>query len=548
MKVYAPKHVIIRTLNSLPPSATSLTFSKRFNQNIATLPHSLAHLNFPVTDHTFKLPQLPTALKHLTLGSPFYSFTSLTHLLLIRNSSNSLLVNHLPPKISQLNAIYFYLPNSNLSPMPHLTHLALYDVIDNIPPSVTHLRLYKISNFSLPPALTHFSLEGSVDSPAPISFPISTRYLSFGNMFNQQITLPPALTHLTFGIDFNMPVELPLSITHLEFGLNFNQPVLLPTSLISLKFGYNFTQKIDSIPPSLTCLSLGRSANYPLNFPPSITDLTFYQLPCILPPSSLAKTPLDMILDHLPKLSHLVCDNDQDYFTKFPPSLSHFTVGVSFNRPLPPLPPNLTSLRMGIQFNHPLSDLPPSLLDLKLGYWFNHPLPSLPPSLSSLTLGCCFNQPLPPLPLHLTHLILAGTITYSLPPLLSSITHLAICNTFDIATFPSLVSIAFPQTWSTLLGPLPSSLKTVVFCNPVQWGPNPWEISPEYIADCPIACCYPNSVHIFSRTRGNVVAHSIVWHFFPSPFPFRLIYCFQFSDTGGRTWMVGGLPQGSFFG
>ena len=58
--------------------------------------------------------------------------------------------------------------------------------------------------------------------------------LTFGNHFNQPITLPASLQSLTFGFHFNQPITLPAALQSLTFGSHFNQPVEWPAALQKL--------------------------------------------------------------------------------------------------------------------------------------------------------------------------------------------------------------------------------------------------------------------------------------------------------------------------
>jgi len=98
--------------------------------------------------------------------------------------------------------------------------------------------------------------------------------LTFGDNFDEPVTLPASLQSLTFGYSFNQPVTLPASLQSLTFGFHFNQPITLPASLQSLTFGYCFNQPV-TLPASLQSLTFGNWFNQPITLPASLQSLTF---------------------------------------------------------------------------------------------------------------------------------------------------------------------------------------------------------------------------------------------------------------------------------
>ena len=111
------------------------------------------------------------------------------------------------------------------------------------------------------------------------TIPKNTKHLYFGNSFNQKVDMvPPSITCLGFGHNFNQSVDkLPTSITDLCFGHSFNQSVdMLPPSITHLGFGHNFNQSVNMLPTSITHLGFGHNFNQKVDMlPPTIITLGF---------------------------------------------------------------------------------------------------------------------------------------------------------------------------------------------------------------------------------------------------------------------------------
>lgn len=124
--------------------------------------------------------------------------------------------------------------------------MACSSFLPSFPPSCQLILFFFVGNFNqpvdnLPPSITHLRLSNKFNQPLK-SLPPSLKSLTFGKLFNQDV----------------LPLSLLPSLTSLHFGRSFNQPLpSLPPSLTSLSFKQNFNQDISNIPDTITHLTLG---------------------------------------------------------------------------------------------------------------------------------------------------------------------------------------------------------------------------------------------------------------------------------------------------
>lgn len=100
----------------------------------------------------------------------------------------------------------------------------------------------------------------------------------------QRSDIRDSTTLLRFGVRYNFPLEpntIPSTIRCLALGHSFNKeikPGVIPNSVTSLEFGYRFNQELqpNSIPASVQRLIFGACYNKSLVdvIPPSVTHLT----------------------------------------------------------------------------------------------------------------------------------------------------------------------------------------------------------------------------------------------------------------------------------
>lgn len=247
---------------------------------------------------------LPESLEYLDLGYNYFNIVPhlLSNLKYFKSHKfNNLEINGFPPSITHmdLNAIDNY-SNSNVIWPSSLTFLKLTR-------QVTNLDLK-----SLPQSLTHLEFDGNYDKQIyPNELPPKLKILKFTKYFNQTIepgifpnelesltfndsfcrclskdALPQSLLELTFGNDFNIRIKasvLPFNLKRLVFGKMFNSKInrdVLPKKLEYLKFGESFNQPLDpwTLPNGLQCLIFGNDWNQPLKqyiFPPNLSSITF---------------------------------------------------------------------------------------------------------------------------------------------------------------------------------------------------------------------------------------------------------------------------------
>jgi len=155
-----------------------------------------------------------------------------------------------------------------------------------------------------------YVMDNSFNKPLENIIPLNTKYLIFGNNFNQTIKkndIPYGVKYIKFGDLYNKPLNkysIPYSVTHLIFGTFFNQTIdkyqlhnnikyikfgdcfnrninnILPLKLRYISFGYFFNQNIEknSLPNSIKYISFGDGFNKKLSediLPNNIVYLKF---------------------------------------------------------------------------------------------------------------------------------------------------------------------------------------------------------------------------------------------------------------------------------
>ena len=294
-------------------------------------------------------------------------------------------------------------------------------------------------------------------------------YLSFGMEFNKPInSLPPFLTHLRLGKNFAERVyHLPLSLETLLFeGDKPPFPPPLSQGIRTLKIaGFRGFFNALCLPPSLTNIQLSNGSRYQEQCPPL--------------PSSLLKLEFKgywrTLNDELPpSLNHLSILNDctQKVVDRLPLRLTHLVFDGHFDKLVDHLPSQITHLTLGLNFNQSVDHLPPQLTHLTFGVCFNNAVNHLPSQLILLTFGDRFNQAIDHLPSHLTHLTLGFHFNHSIANLPRHITHLAFDHSkHSLFLLPHCLPYLPHLTHLTLtLGPhpiyhLPSHLSHLTICS-----------------------------------------------------------------------------------
>lgn len=229
---------------------------KMDNPRVLTL-HDFGHLFFAITS--------------LKLGQLLYdSFLVIKDLKIPSN---------IFPSLTKINFKY-YTFSPPLPPTLKNVTIAYWELIDELPDSVTHIKIDDSRTFlfpkKFPPKLTHFSATstvGVIQFPATITHfqslnmsPYTTNQLpklhkvgeinSFTNM-----TFPTTITEMKFHFAFNKSISCLQSLSNLKtviFGCYFNQPVnLLPPSVKHLWINENFeVGKLKNLPEKMQLLKL----------------------------------------------------------------------------------------------------------------------------------------------------------------------------------------------------------------------------------------------------------------------------------------------------
>ena len=241
-KLLVPSRFII---TSLPPApfldkATHITFVRRFNAPIASLPPALRHLQLS-EKFNHPLPALPLTLVELNIGTDF---------------------NHpLPPLPATLKSLQ--LSNRFNQPLPSL------------PPHLVNLQLGEDFNHPLPSPLPPLRcLQLRQKFTQPVSIPSTLNILIAAQHIKEPVSLHSSLTLLMLDDPFNLPIpSLPLGLRVIMFGTSYNQrlpPLASLTNLQILVLGEQYSHLIDSLPPSVTILNFPKYQQY---LPPSFHHL-----------------------------------------------------------------------------------------------------------------------------------------------------------------------------------------------------------------------------------------------------------------------------------
>jgi hypothetical protein len=240
----------------------------------------------------------------------------------------------------------------------------------------------------------------------------------------------------------------------------------LPPSITSLSLGMGFRKPLDNLPAALKILHLKLRKDIhvmtyepyirPLDHLPSLTELrAAYDSPADYFPTSLKVLELlhfDQAVDYLPPgLTSLEihAGTGEFHLDHLPSSLTYFHLRVANNiykHSLDHLPSSLTDIGFYRNINQPVDHLPSSLTTLVFDDKFNKRIDHLPVSLTSLMFhpDSLFNQPIDYLPPSLTLLELPPNFHFPLDNLP-----------------PSLTLLELPPDFHFPLDNLPSSLRAL---------------------------------------------------------------------------------------
>ena len=221
------------------------------------------------------------------------------------------------------------------------------------------------------------------------------------NNFNECIPSLPHLAHLSISsLVFDQSLDhLSSSIVSLTLPVIFQRPINTFSSLTHLLCN---SQVISSMPSSVTSLHCSNTCTKDAMDIISNSSISFLQLDSLrdpvdrLPQSlkslviSVRKLPLtpDLDLSNFPssltRLEFADRSNGVASINNLPTSLTHL-IHFMCEQPINRFPPNLTHLSLGAYFDQPIiGKLPPLLQSLEIGYNFRQPLRNLPPLLKTL--------------------------------------------------------------------------------------------------------------------------------------------------------------------
>lgn len=328
----------------LPSKLKRLTiFSSEFNQVIPTLPQRLQKFIFSVGKMSHPLPPLPYSLTTLKIlaNEEYEHKIDASSTMLSSFFAEYYCDISLPPTISSISSPYMA-SSSSVSKF-ELLGGEIYGPYDKLPTGVSTI---------IVAGDTH--IEGEIEWPPTLT------YLEICTPFKEQLdSLPPSLTFLSLHSKYNLQLNsLPVGLITLHLDAIKGSLNNLPHSLLHLIL-YEGGPPIDHLPPFLTSLIITSDFNYEVDSLPS--SLTYL---------SIASNIFNQTLDHLPN------------------SITYLDLSGSnnFNRAIKHLPISLLKLGLGSKFNSTIDHFPPSLCKL----WFseesvyNQLLPFIPSSLTKM--------------------------------------------------------------------------------------------------------------------------------------------------------------------
>lgn len=267
--------------------------------------------------------------------------------------------------------------------------------------TVTHLLIKRDLNDNvckhIPSTVTHLKFIDGFNAPVR-DLPNGLTHLTFIGTFNQNIgrLIPASVTHLTFGNNFNQSIEdcIPSSVTHLKFGSAYNKNIgnSISNSVTHLTFGTGFSQDINSLPSSITHLTIRRSSCLQ-NRLPSVTHLTVQ----------------DLNESVIAPITHLTITNTFDSKC-IPSSVTHLVFSDYCNQHVyeNDLPASVTHLTFSDYQN--VTYIPNTVTHLTFGYWFDKSIDKIMPlSVTHITFGENFKQSINDLPESVVEVTLSTT-------------------------------------------------------------------------------------------------------------------------------------------
>ena len=358
------RYLFNQPVDNLPPNLTHLEFSFYFNNPVEHLPNRLTHLTFGCNLNC-PVDNLPSSLLQLHFGSTFGtddtlppSISKLCSSQKLRSVFNQSL-ERLPSSITSLNIPEQF--SQTTHKLPHsLRSLKIHNSL--------HIPIHPDTNFAIPawPTASQQLELGTFSTRGFENIPNTLQFLSLECYGSHKNWTPPTAPHLPLSVTDLALYRAPPSSTDWNSFTSLKslivygdtlQVTYLPPTLSKVTISTSHSLSIDSLPITITQLTLNAKLNMPLNqfLPPNLTYLDIY--------SHGFNQPLD----------------------RLPASLLQLTVFSSaFNQALDSLPPFLTHLLLSDLYNEPLNHLPNSLTSLSLGRHYSQPLLHLPPALCVL--------------------------------------------------------------------------------------------------------------------------------------------------------------------
>lgn len=358
-----------------------------------------------------------------------------------------------------------------------ITDLRVSEFAPNIwPPNITNLTIYSGEWKNVPSTVQILKFKGVWAKDKLTEYPPNLIYLSTRTP-NPLVNFPENLKQLKVETNVNENFNFPSSRTKLHMHITKNngknkEPITfnfknLPSTITDLLFKCDKLSPVsDPLPLSLKKCYLWDAESFTSTiFPPSITELSLHYT---LSSDSLFNGPLPHLSSNLTKLYI------RGYFNSsvdnLPPSLTFLSLGRNFNRPVDHLPSSLLHL----DFNYPdgyctfdqeINNLPSSLLTLSLSYFFKQSVDKLPQSLTSLNFSeqsfAHFNNPINHLPSSLLNLQLNDAFNHPIDNLPPSLTNLSIRGKFaqKIDKLPiSIQKLTISGVFNQPIDHLPSKL------------------------------------------------------------------------------------------
>jgi len=367
----------------------------------------------------------------------------------------------------------------------YITHVTFGEEFDapllELPASVTHFTMGHEFNqpmFTLHNGLIKFTMGNAFNQPRFV-IPASVTEFKMGRSFVHPLIIPPdsRLVSVSLGLYFNVPnFRLPSTVQHFTMGNRFTQPDFqLPRGLRTLKLGSNYNPLSFSLPPLVEDFEMGWGFNSPMTIEPNSRLRRFvaghsFQQPLVFPAECQLR---DFTLGRM-----------FIFPLQLPPSVTHFTTALGFNRYGLIVPEGVTHFTMGETYNKRDLILPSTLTHLTLGAKFRPSHFLVPHNVTHFVMGgssadTCVIEDTPRKPSRLIECTMSNSFNpkfFYLPDTVKKFTTGDAFNVYGFVLPPHLVELrmgaAFDVPWMRLPHTMKQFHMGASFNAPFTFDPN----------------------------------------------------------------------------